>query len=90
MRNWFKTNRSQMGLTVLVLGVLLLMIVMVLTATPVMAAPQPQGDQPTDETCLTYHQQEGMTAQVGGQPLPITIDPEKILPPFKGVKHIFC
>jgi hypothetical protein len=62
MRNKFKTNRSQFGLIGLVLGVLLLLIVMILIATPVAAAPQPQDDQPTDETCLACHQQEGMTA----------------------------
>lgn len=90
MRNWFKTNRSQLGLTGLVLGALLLLTVMILIATPAAAAPQPQDEQPTDETCLACHQQAGMTAQVGGQPLPITIDPEKFSASVHGTEGIAC
>ncbi|RPI90494.1 MAG: ammonia-forming cytochrome c nitrite reductase subunit c552, partial [Chloroflexi bacterium] len=90
MRNWFKANRSQLGLTGLAFGVLLLLIVMVLMAKPVAAAPQSQDEQPTDESCLACHQQEGMTAQVGGEPLPVTIDPEKFSASVHGTEDIAC
>ncbi|MGB8983828.1 MAG: ammonia-forming cytochrome c nitrite reductase subunit c552, partial [Anaerolineales bacterium] len=74
----------------LVLGILLLLTVMILIAKPVAAAPQFQDEPPTDETCLACHQQEGMTAQVGGQPLPITIDPEKFSASVHGTENIAC
>jgi len=90
MSNWFKANRSQLGLAGLVLGVFLLLAILVLSATPVEAAPQSQGDQPTDETCLACHQEAGMTAQVGGQPLPITIDPEKFANSVHSSENIAC
>jgi nitrate/TMAO reductase-like tetraheme cytochrome c subunit len=92
MSNWFKANRSQAGLAGLVLGVFLLLVVgvMALSATPVVAAPQSQGEKPTDETCLACHQQEGMTAQIGGQPLPITIDREKFSVSVHGTEKVAC
>lgn len=90
MRNWFKANRSQLGLTGLVLGTLLLLIALTLTTKPVAAAPQIQDEQPTDESCLACHQQEGMTAQVGGEPLPVTIDPEKFSASVHGTEEVAC
>ncbi|RPJ26809.1 MAG: ammonia-forming cytochrome c nitrite reductase subunit c552 [Chloroflexi bacterium] len=90
MRNWFKAKRPQLGLTGLVLGALLLLIVMTLSTIPVAAAPQSQDEPPTDETCLACHQQEGMTAQIGGQPLPITIDPEKFSTSVHGTEEVAC
>jgi nitrate/TMAO reductase-like tetraheme cytochrome c subunit len=74
----------------LVLGVLLLLSVMVLAATPAQAAPPAQGDQPTDESCLGCHQQQGMTAQIGGQPLVVSIDPEKFSASVHGEENISC
>ncbi len=66
MSNWFRANRSQLGLAGLALGVLLLLAVMTLSATPAAAAPQLQGDKPSDDTCLACHQQEGMTRSIWG------------------------
>jgi len=74
MRNWLKVSGQHFGLAGIALGGFLLLLVLVLSATPAEAAPQPQGDQPTDEACLACHQQEGMTAQIGGEPVPLTID----------------
>ncbi|MGZ9235410.1 MAG: hypothetical protein ACXW4E_07790, partial [Anaerolineales bacterium] len=90
MRIWFRVRGSQLGLAGLVLGVFLLLIVTVVSATPAEPAPQSQGDQPTDETCLACHQQEGMTAQIGGQPIPITIDPQAFSASVHGTEHVSC
>jgi predicted CXXCH cytochrome family protein len=83
-------NRQQLGLMSLVLGVFLLLVVMTLSVTPVAAAPQPQGDQPTDESCLGCHQQDGMTAEIGGQPLPLTISPEQFAASVHGTENVNC
>src|SRR5215207_1217031 len=90
MRKWFKANTSHLGFSSLALGGFLLLVVMTLSARPAAAAPKAQGDQPTDETCLACHQQEGMTAQVGGQPLPVTIDPEKFSTSIHATENIAC
>src|SRR6266545_2366952 len=90
MSNWFRANRSQLGLAGLALGVLLLLAVMTWSATPAAAAPQLQGEKSSDDTCLACHQQEGMTAQIGGQPLPITIDAEKFSASVHGTEKIAC
>ena len=90
MRTWFRLNRSQLGLAGLVLGAFLVLIVLVLPATPAEAAPQFQGEPPTDETCLACHQQEGMTAQIGGEPIPLTIDPGAFGASVHGAENIAC
>jgi nitrate/TMAO reductase-like tetraheme cytochrome c subunit len=77
MRTWFKVYGSQVGLVGIAFGFLLLFVLMTLSATPVFAASPVQGDKPPDEVCLACHQQEGMSTQIGGQPLPITINPGK-------------
>ncbi|HLO14435.1 MAG TPA: hypothetical protein VK206_06385, partial [Anaerolineales bacterium] len=90
MRNWFKASGSLLGLAGVAFGVLLLFAVMNLSATPAMAAPQPQGEKPTNEACLDCHQQEGMTAQIGGQPIPITINAEKFSASAHGTENVAC
>src|SRR5512138_1120794 len=90
MRKRFRVSGSQLGLAGIVVGVFLLFIIMVLVARPVEAAPSIQGNPPTNETCLACHQQAGMTAQVGGQPLPITIDPQKYSVSVHGTENIAC
>jgi len=74
----------------MLLGVALLLVAMVLSATPAEAAPSFQGEQPTDESCLGCHQQEGMTAQIGNQPLPITIDPQAFEASVHGEENVSC
>ena len=88
MRNWFRANRKQVGLAGLVLGVVLLLAVMTLPATPAAAAARVQGEPPSNDTCLACHQQEGMTAQIGGQPLPITIMQKNSHPLSMGRKRL--
>jgi len=90
MSNWINAHRSQFGLAGLALGIFLLLVLMSLPATPVAAAPQAQGDKPTDETCLACHQQAGMTVQIGGQPLPLTIDAGVFSASVHGTEAIAC
>lgn len=90
MRIWFKASRLQLGLAGLVLAVFLLLIVMVTSVRPAVAAPKLQDNKPSDETCLACHQQEGMTAQIGGQPLPITISAEKFSASVHGSEKVSC
>lgn len=90
MRIWFKASRLQLGLAGLVLAVFLLLIVMVTSVRPAVAAPKLQDNKPSDETCLACHQQEGMTAQIGGQPLPITISAEKFSASVHGTEKVAC
>src|SRR5512134_3936951 len=90
MRKWFRVNGAHFGLAGMAVGMFLLLLVLVLSATPAEAAPQSQGDQPTDESCLGCHQQEGMTAQIGGQPLPITIDPKAFEASVHGEENVSC
>ena len=90
MRNWLKVSGQYFGLAGIALGGFLLLLVLVLSATPAEAAPQPQGDQPTDEACLACHQQEGMTAQIGGEPVPLTIDPGAFDASVHGTEKVAC
>ncbi|HLO30352.1 MAG TPA: cytochrome c3 family protein [Anaerolineales bacterium] len=90
MNNRFKASRSQLGVAGLILGVFLLFAVLTLSATPAAAAPQSQGEKPPDATCLACHQQEGMTAQIGGQPIPITINGEQFSTAVHGIEKIAC
>jgi len=90
MSKWFRAHRSQFGLAGLALGFSLLLVIMSLSAAPVAAAPPAQGDKPTDETCLACHQQAGMTVQIGGQSLPLTIDVEAFSASVHGTEAIAC
>ena len=91
MSRWFRAHTVQLGLAGLAMGVVILLTTAVLfNATPVAAAPRLQDEKPPDETCLACHQQEGMTAQIGGQPLPITIDPEHFEASVHGSENVAC
>jgi predicted CXXCH cytochrome family protein len=63
---------------------------MMLLTTPAAAAPPFQDDQLTNEACLGCHQQEGMTAEFGGQPLSVTIDPQAFSDSVHGMENIAC
>lgn len=90
MRTWFRANRSQLGVAGLVLGVVVLLVVLTMSATPAAAAPQFQGEKPSDATCLACHQQEGMTAQIGGQPVSLTINADHFSASVHGSEKIAC
>jgi len=81
----------QFGLAGLALGVVIVLAAAILfEPSSVAAAPQFQDGKPSDETCLACHQQEGMTAQIGGQPLPITIDGTKFHASVHGMENVAC
>ena len=91
MKRWFRAHTMQMGLAGLALGTVILLSALVFSNTQtVAAAPQLQGEKPSDETCLACHQQEGMTAQIGGQSLPITIDSTKFAASVHGTEKVAC
>jgi nitrate/TMAO reductase-like tetraheme cytochrome c subunit len=91
MSKWFKAHTSQFGFAGLTLGVLLLFVVLTFSeTTSVAAAPRPQGETPSNETCLGCHQQQGMTTQIGDQPLPLTIDVAKFGASVHGTENIAC
>ncbi len=73
MSKWLRTRTMQFELLSLILGMCFLTVVIALSATtPVVAAPQQQGEKPSNDTCLACHQQQGMATQIGGQALPLT------------------
>lgn len=91
MRRWFRAHTVQLGLACLALGVVVLLAATTFTSTgTVAAAPHFQDDAPSDEECLACHQQEGMTVDIGGQPLPLTIDPAKYEASVHGTESIAC
>src|SRR5215216_1411213 len=91
MRKWLRANGSPLGLVGLVLGAFLLLVVLVLAATPAEAAPQVQGEQPpNNEACLACHQEEGMTTQIGGESVPLTIDSGAFEASVHGTEDIAC
>ena len=91
MSRWFRAHTMQFGLAGLALGVVIVLAAAILfEPSSVAAAPQSQDGKPSDETCLACHQQEGMTAQIGGQPLPITIDGTKFHASVHGMENVAC
>jgi nitrate/TMAO reductase-like tetraheme cytochrome c subunit len=91
MRRWFRAHTMQLGLAGLALGVLILLAAVIFfEPNTVAAAPQFQDDKPSDESCLACHQQEGMTAHIGGQDLPITIDSTKFDASVHGQEKVAC
>ena len=91
MSRWFRAHTMQFGLAGLALGVVIVLAAAILfEPSSVAAAPQSQDGKPSDETCLACHQQEGMTAQIGGQPLPITIDGTKFHASVHGTENVAC
>jgi predicted CXXCH cytochrome family protein len=73
MKPWIKRHALQVGLVGTTIGVFLLLLVLTLPTTPVLAAP-PAQEEISNDTCLFCHQQEGLSTEIGGQPLALTID----------------
>jgi len=85
-----KAQALQFGLTGISLGLFLLLVWAALPAGRASAAPLLQGEKPTNESCLICHQQAGMTALIGGQPVPLTIDTGKFSASVHGTEQIAC
>ena len=90
MTKWYRTHTWQLGLAGLAMGVVIVLAAMTVSSTgTVAAAPQLQ-EEPSNESCLFCHQEEGMTTEIGGQPLPLTIDPEKYEASVHGTENLAC
>jgi cytochrome c552 len=90
MNKWMKRNALPLGLVGISLGVLLLLLVIIRPATPVSAAPLVRGQQLTDDDCLACHQKEGLTTQIGGQPLSLTINHDDYSASVHGQEKVAC
>ena len=90
MRKWFRDHPIQFGLLCLAMGILILLTAMTLSTSSASAAPLPQDEKPSNETCLACHQKEGMSTQIGGQTLPLTIDTNKFSASVHGTEGIAC
>jgi len=90
MNNWMKRHALPFGLVCALLGVFLLLVVFTLPTTPVSAAPLAAKQNLTDEDCLACHQKEGMTTEIGGQPVPLTINQEKFSASVHGEEAVAC
>lgn len=91
MNKWFKMHTFQYGLAAIALGVLILLSVLTFAQpTSVAAASRTQGEKPSNETCLACHQQEGMSVEIGGQPLALTIDSTKFEASVHGAEAVAC
>jgi hypothetical protein len=77
---------------VFVLGAFILLVVLVLppAKSASAAAPLPQSQKPSDEACLFCHKQEGLTTQIGGQPLSLTINGDLFSASVHGTEKVAC
>src|SRR5574342_387505 len=89
MKIWIKRHVLQMGLAGILLGVFLLLVVITLPTTPVSAAPLFQ-EGISNDTCLFCHQKEGLTTEIGGQTLALTIDGAKFTASVHAEEEIAC
>lgn len=90
MSKRIKAHALEYGLIGLALGVLFLLVAMTLSTTSVSAAPFPQNEKPSDESCLFCHQEQGMTTEIGGQSVPLTIDSGMFSASVHGTEHVAC
>jgi len=90
MSKWFKNHTLQFLLAGMTLGIFALLIVATLPSLTVSAAPLPQGEKPSNETCLACHQKEGLTTKIGEQTIPLTIDTNKFSASVHGTEEIAC
>jgi nitrate/TMAO reductase-like tetraheme cytochrome c subunit len=90
MRKWIRDRLLRFGLAAAALGILLMLTLAIHPSTQVAAAPRTQDTRPSDESCLFCHQQGGITVQIGGQPLPLTIHPEQFSASVHAMEGIAC
>jgi nitrate/TMAO reductase-like tetraheme cytochrome c subunit len=90
MNKWIKRRVPPFGLVCASLGVFLLLWVLTLSITPASAAPLAEKHNLTNDDCLVCHQQAGMTANIGGQTVPLTIDQQKFSASVHGEENVNC
>lgn len=90
MNKWIKRHGLSFGLVSVSLGALLLLLVFTLPTTPVSAASPAQGQKLTNDDCLACHQKEGMTTNIGGQPVSLTINKDKFSASVHGEEKVNC
>ncbi len=90
MNKWMKSNTLPFGLVCIVLGIVLLLIVISRPSTHVAAAPLARGHKLTNDDCLACHQKEGMATELGGQPLPLTINQTDFSASVHGEEKVAC
>jgi nitrate/TMAO reductase-like tetraheme cytochrome c subunit len=90
MSKWIKRHALPFGLVCASLGVFLLLLVFTLPSTSAAAAPLAEKHNLTNDDCLVCHQKEGMTAEIGGQPIPLTINSEKYAASVHGEEQVAC
>lgn len=91
MNKWFKVHTFQCGLVSIALGAWVILSVLVFSQPrPVAAAAQFQGTAPGNESCLFCHQEQGLSTEIGGQPLPLTIDGALFDASVHGEEEIAC
>jgi nitrate/TMAO reductase-like tetraheme cytochrome c subunit len=91
MSKWNKAHKLQFGLIGLAAGILILVAVTIFSsATSVSAAPLPQREKPSNETCLFCHQDQALSVEIGGQPLSLTINGDKFSTSVHGMEQLAC
>jgi len=90
MKKRMKRSALQFGLILISLGVLTLLLILILQSTTVSAAPPAQGQKPSNDTCLACHDNEGMTATIGGQVVPIAVDKGNFSASIHGEENVAC
>ena len=86
MNIWNKRFALPIGLPLALLGFVLALITLILPAKPASA----RGSALTNDDCLVCHQNEGMETQIGGDQLPLRIDPEKFSASVHGEENVAC
>jgi len=90
MNKWIKRHGLPLGLVCISLGVFLLLMIFTLPTTPASAAPLTEKHNLTNDDCLVCHQQSGMTTEIGGQTVPLTIDQQKFSASVHGEEKVNC
>ena len=97
MRKWSKHLSMKTGFPILTLGMLILLLGL-FASTPVsnvsasaeMHAPLAQTEPPSNESCLFCHSKEGMSTQIGGETLALTIHSDEYDVSVHGMEQVAC
>ena len=91
MGKWIKAHKLQFGLMGLVMAAFMFFMTITLSsATSVSAAPLPQREPPSNETCLFCHQNQDLSVEIGGQSLSLFINGNIFSTSVHGTEEIAC